>query len=647
MTGEKLDLRDLPPKERHETVFEAFENLDAGETLTLLNDHNPRPLIRQLEGSVEAFDAEGYAIEQRDKNEFVIELPKQHPDDDGLKASIRNALADVKDPDLDGVSVLDSGVVTDTEVGVDRESGQTEATIVLNAMGLADDQKTDLAERIETMIARETDIQRVQIVTSGTGHSPSASSDSSEAKTQAITESTARGRLEDVDHPDRAADVVETNVVTGIDVDGDTVTVSVETDELTAGSRNRRDELFDRMGAALYNADGVHEVRIDTGDESIRIDRPRNEDPAMAAAPGNGMGGMPGAEGTTPLQQPEQAGRSGPGQAPPTMDVSGIDSILLVASAKGGVGKTTVATQLARGFAAEDDDVGLLDADFSGPDVPRVLDLEPRITKGEVIDPVEFEDLQVMSVGLMENHPTAWNGEMVHNALFNLLEDVDWDVDTLVVDLPPGVSDTMMTMVQFVPIDGIILVTTPYPTAVADTNDGAALFREGDVPVIGTVVNMAGYECPDCGGSHELFEDGTLKADLEFPVLDELPFSPSLRSFDGEPPERFTQLAETVAESLSTDEDVEVPDDAIDVRDLPERGRYEAVEDGFRTLEAGETLSIVSDRHPAGLAVALVELLDGDGGPTDVFEEYSVDSIAADEWLLTVRLPKSTEATTG
>jgi len=295
---------------------------------------------------------------------------------------------------------------------------------------------------------------------------------------------------------------------------------------------------------------------------------------------------------------------------------------------------------LARGLEAGGGDIGLLDADFSGPDVPRVLDLEPRITEGEAIDPVEFEGLQVMSVGLMENHPTAWNGEMVHNALFNLMEDVDWNVDTLVVDLPPGVSDTMMTMLQFVPIDGVVLVTTPYPTAIADTNEGAALFREGDVPVVGAVLNMAGFECPTCGDAHDLFEAAEVDEDLEFPVLEELPFSDALRSFEGDPPERFVRLAGAIEEGIETDGEIEVPDDAIDVRGMPDRGRYEAVEDGFRTAEIGETLSIVSDRHPAGLAVSLIEMVGGDGGPTEVFEEYAVDSIAPDEWLLTVRKPE-------
>lgn len=651
MTDQPLDLRDLAPRRRHETVFETFEALESGESLTLINDHNPRPLIRQMEGTLEAFDAEACSIEQEGDNRFVIELPKRQPPAPDTPDEIETALADIEDPDL-GVSIVDSGLVTDTEVGVDRDSGEPEATVVLNTMGLGDEQEGDLVDAIRDAIAAETEIRRVQIVAGeGVGPSggPSADRDGTksgdDSNVQAISKSKARERLRDVQHPEAAGDVVETGIVTDVTVDGGAVTASVDTSDLTAGSRERRRELFDRMGAALYNAHGVSEVRIDTGDGTARIDPPRHEDPAMTDTHDGSMGGMPGAQGTTPLQQADQQSRAG--QAPPTLDITGIETIVLVASAKGGVGKTTVATQLARGLADGDTEVGLLDADFSGPDVPRVLDLEPRITRGSVIDPIEFDGIEVMSVGLMENHPTAWNGEMVHNALFNLLEDVDWGAETLVVDLPPGVSDTMMTMLQFVPIDGVVLVTTPYPTSIADTNEGAELFREGDVPVVGAVVNMAGYECPSCGDSHDLFEDGGHEGALEFPVLDELPFSESLRSFEGEPPEQFVELAETVAGSLPDGGDVEVPDGAIDIRDMPDRGRYEAVEDGFRTCEPGDTLSIVSDRHPAGLAVALVELVDGDGGPTDVFDEYSVTSIAPDKWLLTVRLPESIDARAG
>jgi len=651
MTDEPLDLRELAPQRRHETVFEAFEALEPDESLTLINDHNPRPLIRQMEGIYEAFDAENCSIEQEGGDRFVIELPKRRPPVADTRGEIENALADLEDPDL-GVSIIDSGLVTDTEVGVDRDSGEPEATVVLNTMGLGDDQEGDLVDAIRNAIAAETEIQRVQIVASeGGGPSGGQSTDRSSAKSgndsavQAISDSKARERLRDVQHPEAGGDVVETGLVTDVAVDGGTVTVSTDTSDLTAGSRERRRELFDRMGATLYNAHGVSEVQINTGDGTVQVDAPRHEDPAMVDTPDGSMGGMPGIQGTTPLQQADQQPQAG--QAPPTLDIAGIETIVLVASAKGGVGKTTVATQLARGLADSETDVGLLDADFSGPDVPRVLDLEPRITRGSVIDPIEFDGIEVMSVGLMENHPTAWNGEMVHNALFNLLEDVDWGAETLVVDLPPGVSDTMMTVLQFVPIDGVVLVTTPYPTSIADTNEGAALFREGDVPVLGTVVNMAGYECPNCGDSHGLFEDEGYEDALTFPVLDEIPFSESLRSFEGEPPDSFVELAETVVESLSDEGGVEVPDDAIDVRDMPDRGRYEAVEDGFQTCDPGDTLSLVSDRHPAGLAVALAELVDSNGGPTDIFDEYSVTSIAPDKWLLTVRLPEAVDATSG
>lgn len=228
---------------------------------------------------------------------------------------------------------------------------------------------------------------------------------------------------------------------------------------------------------------------------------------------------------------------------------------------------------------------------------------------------------------------------MIHNALFNLLEDVDWDVETLLVDLPPGASDTMMTFLQFVPIDGVVLVTTPYPTAIADTNAGATLFREGDVPVVGAVVNMIGFECPNCGDSHTLFEDGDYESQLAFPILAEIPFGERFRRFDGELPEKISELTSTVVENIPENDRVAIPDTAVDVRGYPEHGRFEAVEDEFRVREPGETISVVSDRHPAGLAVSLAELTGREAGPSEVFDEYTVQTAAADTWVLTVQKP--------
>jgi ATP-binding protein involved in chromosome partitioning len=658
MGKETIDLGELSHAERHDRVHEAFETLDAGETLRIVNDHDPQPLVRELDGQYDAFDAADYVLERRGEAEFVAEFPKATAEMPDSEDRIRSALAEVDDPDLSGVDIVASGMVTDVSVSLDPESGEPEATIGLNTSGLSDDQLDALAEDVEVALQGAADIRRFQLVAgesdpgTGSGAGPGRGGGSpgdAGSAVQAVSEQGALERLGDVDHPDHGTDLDETGFVRGVTVDGAAVTVAVDLHQLSDASRARREELFDRMGSALYNTDGVRAVRVDTGEDVHEIDPPTEEDPAMTSTPGEGMGGPPETQGTTPLQQPEELGPRGPGsgEAPPTLQFDDVDRVVVVGSAKGGVGKTTVATQLALGLDdAADGDVGLLDADFSGADVPRLLDLEPRITEGAAIDPIPVEGLSVMSIGLMENHPTAWNGEMVHNALFNLLEDVDWDVETLVVDLPPGVSDTMMTFLQFVPIDGVVLVTTPYPTAVADTNEGASLFREGDVPVLGAVVNMAGFECPSCGDVHDLFEDGQ-PVSLEYPVLAELPFSEELRAVDGESPDGIRSLAETIDESVAAESDREVPDDAVDVREYPEHGRYEAVEDAFAAAAPEDEFTVLSDRHPAGLAVALLDRIDAEGGPAEVFETYAVTSLSADEWLLTIEKPAAADARAG
>jgi len=629
MTEATLDLREKPPAERHTAVFGAFETLEPGEALTVINDHDPSPLLHQMEAELATFDAEASTVERAGSNRYEARLEKTSgPDgtDEGgtHETSVREALATVMDPDL-GVDVMESGLVKSIDVQTGGDSTPSEVTVRIEATGMDGSTVDDLEDEIEAAVGSGTTFDDVDVRRMGTGGGRSVSADE-------VLE-----RLSDVSHPDQTTNVVETGLVSDVEVTDGAVTVSLDEPELAGDLEDIRGEFLQLVGEAAYNAYGVSQVRIDTGDAVVPIDPPREEDPPLADAPA--AGGPPGASGPSPLEH----GADQQASAPPTLDLVGIEDVIVIASAKGGVGKTTIATQLARSLSALDRDVGLLDADFSGPDVPQLFELEPQITEGTVVEPVDHDGLEVMSVGLMENPPTAWNGEMIHNALFNLLEDVDWTADTLVVDLPPGASDTLMTFLQFVPIDGVVLVTTPYPTAVADTNTGAALFREGDVSVLGVVVNMAGFACPSCGDEHELFPAADIDDALEYPVLAELPFSPEVRSFTGDPPSTLQALAETVAESLPVEEGSTVPDDAVDVRDLPEHARVEAVEDAFVARDPGTVLTVVSDRNPAGLAVALVDVLDVDESPSEVFETYEVDATASDRWVLRVGKPQESE----
>jgi len=624
MTDQTIDVREYPPAERHELVMEAFEELPPGEELTVVNDHDPSPLLHQLDATYDAFDAAATEVERCGSDEFHAHLRKRAESEASgeadFEAQITDALTGLTDPDL-GVDLLETDAIRFETTPSKSGDAPDDVRIVLDAAGMSEEAASTIEEEIVSRIRTETPIDDISVRV-----------DDGESGGEVSAEEVL-DRLSDVQHPDRTTEIVDAGVVEEVEVEDRTVDVHVTNPSLEGDLDDYRGEFLDMIGQAAYNATGVAEVRIHVGDAVIPIEPPREEDRPLADTPK--AGSPPGADAPSPLQHGAQQAS----EAPPALELTDVESVVLVASAKGGVGKTTVATQLARGLADQDVDVGLLDADFSGPDVPQLLELESQITEGQAIDPVTVGSIDVMSVGLMENHPTAWNGEMVHNALFNLLEDVGWSVETLVVDLPPGASDTLMTFLQFVPIDGVVLVTTPYPTSIQDTNEGASLFREGDVPVLGVVANMMRFACPSCGDEHDLFPGEEIEAALEYPILAKLPFDPAIRSFEGDVPEPFQSLAETVDASVPIDRDVAVPDDAVDVRGMPEHGRYEEVEDAFVAADPSETVTVITERHPADIAVSLVGVLDADAPPSEVFEEYDVTALASDEWLLQVRKP--------
>jgi len=321
----------------------------------------------------------------------------------------------------------------------------------------------------------------------------------------------------------------------------------------------------------------------------------------------------------------------------------GIDTVIAVASAKGGVGKTTVSTQLALALAADEDrDVGLFDADLYGPNVPELLDLEGPVSANDEgdADPIEADGIAAMSVGLIANDaPLAWRGAMAHEAVTELFEDAAWgDLDVLVVDLPPGTGDIVLTTLQGLPVDGAVLVSTPYPTSVADTGRSATLFEENAVPVLGTVVNMRGFTC-DCGREHDLFPDADVEADLDAPVLAELPFDERVRDIGGTVPDEFAALAGQVMARADEVDGVDVPEHALDVRGLPPQVRHEQAVEEFKALDPGETFYLVNDHDPSPLAAMLAEVVGGAESPDDAFERYDVRREAPDEWVMAVSRP--------
>nr|WP_136715903.1 Mrp/NBP35 family ATP-binding protein [Halorientalis salina] len=219
----------------------------------------------------------------------------------------------------------------------------------------------------------------------------------------------------------------------------------------------------------------------------------------------------------------------------------GVRNVIAVASGKGGVGKSTVAVNLAAGLADRGADVGLFDADVYGPNVPRMLgvDDDPEVTTvdgKDRIEPPTAHGLEFMSVGLMieDDDPVVWRGPVAQNTLSDLFTDVSWGhLDYLIIDLPPGTGDVQLTVLQQLPITGTVVVTTPQSVAVDDTRRGVEMFAEYQTNVLGVVENMSGFVCPDCGGEHDIFGDegGQLLADaVDVPFLGSLPLDPSIRA---------------------------------------------------------------------------------------------------------------------
>jgi ATP-binding protein involved in chromosome partitioning len=193
--------------------------------------------------------------------------------------------------------------------------------------------------------------------------------------------------------------------------------------------------------------------------------------------------------------------------------LQGIKNVIAVASGKGGVGKSTVAVNLALALSAEGAKVGILDADIYGPSQPRMLGVKtkPESKDGRSLEPIQAYRLQVMSIGFLidEETPMIWRGPMVTQALEQLLKDTNWkNLDYLIIDLPPGTGDIQLTLAQKVPVSGAVIVTTPQDIALLDARRGLKMFEKVDVPVLGIVENMSTHICSKCGHEEHIFGQG-------------------------------------------------------------------------------------------------------------------------------------------
>ncbi len=279
----------------------------------------------------------------------------------------------------------------------------------------------------------------------------------------------------------------------------------------------QRERIAAEARSALLAVGGIEDVQIE-------LAQPTEAAPAHSHGPGPGHGGAPiGA-----------AGHGGGG--PERQAIPGVKQVIAVSSGKGGVGKSTVAVNLACALAAGGLRVGLLDADIYGPNAPTMLGVADRTpeVRGEgasqVLTPIESCGIAMVSMGLLiqENQPVIWRGPMLNGIIRQFLYQVDWgERDVLVVDLPPGTGDAQLSLAQAVPMAGVVIVTTPQQVSLQDARRGLAMFLQMGVPVLGVVENMTAFIPPDAPEKrYELFGRGggqRLAEEAEVPLLAQLP----------------------------------------------------------------------------------------------------------------------------
>lgn len=265
--------------------------------------------------------------------------------------------------------------------------------------------------------------------------------------------------------------------------------------------------------------------------------------------------------------------------APAAQRLPNVRNVIAVAAGKGGVGKSTVATNLAVALAQAGTSVGIMDADVFGPSVPQMMgpaEQETGVGEHRIV-PAVHHGIKVVSVGFFVERGAAvvWRGPMIHKLITQFVEDVDWgELDYLVVDLPPGTGDTQISLAQLVPLTGAILVTTPQEVSIIDVEKALAMWKKVEVPVLGVVENMSYFACPKCGHHEEIFAHGggAQLAEREgLPFLGEIPIVSSVRgSGDSGKPIVLAQPASEVARTFRGI--AEKLACALSVRNLPDPG---------------------------------------------------------------------------
>ncbi|GAB4193148.1 MAG: P-loop NTPase [Thalassobaculales bacterium] len=332
------------------------------------------------------------------------------------------------------------------------------------------------------------------------------------------TEADVRAALAAVIDPDSGRDIVGLGMVQGLVVKDGHIGFAIEVD---AARGPRMEPLRKAAEQAVDRLPGVLSVTA-----VLTAHSPRPAPAAASGGPARGAGHTH-SHGAGPAH----------GAAPARALVPGVRAIIAVASGKGGVGKSTTATNLALGLAAGGRRVGLLDADVYGPSVPRMMGISGRPTShdGKILQPMDSYGIKCMSMGFLvaEDTPMIWRGPMVMGALEQMLRDVAWgELDVLVIDMPPGTGDAQLTIAQRVPLAGAVIVSTPQDIALLDARKGLNMFRKVDVPVLGIIENMSYFCCPNCGHRSDIFSHGGARREagrLGVEFLGEVPLDMAIR----------------------------------------------------------------------------------------------------------------------
>ena len=309
----------------------------------------------------------------------------------------------------------------------------------------------------------------------------------------AVDQAAVLDALKAVRDPDLHRDIVSLGFVKALRIDGGRVAFTIE---LTTPACPVKDQMRDQARAAVMQLPGVSSVDVQMT-ASVRA----------AASPDSTRAALPG-----------------------------VKNVVAVGAGKGGVGKTTVAVNLAIALAQCGSRVGVIDGDIYGPNVPIMLGMKTQLTTdGQKIVPAEKYGLQVISMGFLtgDDAPIIWRGPMLHGALQQFFREVRWvDLDYLVIDLPPGTGDVALSLSQTVPVAGAIVVTTPQQVSLADSRRAVAMYKKLNIPPLGIVENMSYFVCPECRHEADIFGRGggeQMAADLKVPFLGRVPIYQPIR----------------------------------------------------------------------------------------------------------------------